>query len=306
MLARSSQLAALAAFESAARHQNFAHAAAELHLTASAVSHHVRKLEAQLGCSLFQRHARGVLLTHEGRMLADAAASALGDLDAVLGSLRTTKEIARVRISILPSLAQCWLMPRLVRFARRHAEVRLSIDADRSLARFDEGGPDLAIRYGLGRWAGMTSLHLMGDAMVPAAAPNLPGARDVRDARGIAALPLIADLSFQGWREWFRAAGVARIRLPALHHIANTNDAIVAAAAGLGAVLARRRLAQPMLDSGALVTLPGPELATHYAYWIVHPAHRRLSPAAAHFAEWLRAEAHADASVPPDPSRPIA
>jgi len=63
-------LSALAAFESAARHQNFSHAGEELHLTASAVSHHVRKLEARLGVPLFQRHARGVSLTAEGRRLA--------------------------------------------------------------------------------------------------------------------------------------------------------------------------------------------------------------------------------------------
>src|SRR3990170_8619599 len=73
MALRPDWLPALSAFESAARHQNFAHAAEELHLTASAVSHHVRKLEARLGVALFQRHARGVSLTAEGRQLADAA-----------------------------------------------------------------------------------------------------------------------------------------------------------------------------------------------------------------------------------------
>src|SRR3546814_5326573 len=70
---RSALLPSLGVFAAAARHQNFAHAADELHLTASAVSHHVRKLEASLGVALFQRHARGVTLTGEGRLLADAA-----------------------------------------------------------------------------------------------------------------------------------------------------------------------------------------------------------------------------------------
>ncbi|MFY0576404.1 LysR family transcriptional regulator [Cystobacter fuscus] len=98
-------LPALAAFESAARHQNFAHAAQELHLTASAVSHHVRKLEAQLGVALFQRHARGVSLTAEGRRLADAASSALTDMDVVLRGLRAARdEHDRVRITTLHSL----------------------------------------------------------------------------------------------------------------------------------------------------------------------------------------------------------
>ena len=83
MSLRPALLPALGVFAAAARHQNFAHAADELHLTASAVSHHVRKLEALLGVVLFQRHARGVKLTLEGRQLADAANAALGDIDAV-------------------------------------------------------------------------------------------------------------------------------------------------------------------------------------------------------------------------------
>ena len=291
MLTRSSQLAALAAFESAARHQNFAHAAAELNLTASAVSHHVRKLEAQLEVTLFQRHARGVLLTPEGRMLADAAAGALGDLDSVIGSLRAARDTQRVRISCLPSLATTWLMPRLAGFTALHPAIRVSFDADRSLARFEEGGPDLGIRYGLGGYPGLTTHFLMDDAMFPAASPALPGLADVRGPADVAALPLIGDLSMQGWREWLRAAGVKRARLPALHHISNTADAMIAAAAGMGVTLARRRLAQPLMESKRLVRLVGPELATQYAYYVVHPAHQRLNPAATKFVEWLKAEA---------------
>src|SRR3546814_256456 len=84
---RSALLPSLGVFAAAARHQNFAHAADELHLTASAVSHHVRKLEASLGVALFQRHARGVTLTGEGRLLADAASAAVSELDAVVQSL---------------------------------------------------------------------------------------------------------------------------------------------------------------------------------------------------------------------------
>ncbi|HEY1140051.1 MAG TPA: LysR family transcriptional regulator, partial [Lysobacter sp.] len=99
MALRADWLPALTAFESAARHQNFAHAAEELHLTASAVSHHVRKLESRLGVPLFQRHARGVSLTAQGRQLADAAGTALADVDGVLRSLRGSREDeSRVRI----------------------------------------------------------------------------------------------------------------------------------------------------------------------------------------------------------------
>ena len=118
MALRADLLPALAAFEAAARHQNFAHAAEELHLTASAVSHHVRKLEQRLGMSLFQRHARGVALTPEGRQLADAAGAALADMDGVLSSLHSARDPSdQIRITTLHSLAYTWLMPHLARFS---------------------------------------------------------------------------------------------------------------------------------------------------------------------------------------------
>ena len=94
MKLRPALLPALGVFVAAARHQNFAHAADELHLTASAVSHHIRKLEALLGATLFHRHARGVRLTVEGRQLADAAGAALDDIAAVAGNLHPDPDAA--------------------------------------------------------------------------------------------------------------------------------------------------------------------------------------------------------------------
>src|SRR5689334_11673827 len=170
MALRSDWLPALAAFESAARHQNFAHAAEELHLTASAVSHHVRKLESRLGVPLFQRHARGVALTAEGRRLADAASNALSDLAAVLGGLRPSPTgPERLRISTLHSITYTWLMPRLPRFVAANPHVRLTIDTEAALTRFDDGGPDLALRHGAGHWAGLNAHYVMDDELFPVA-----------------------------------------------------------------------------------------------------------------------------------------
>src|SRR3546814_13366872 len=96
---RSALLPSLGVFAAAARHQNFAHAVDELHLTASAVSHHVRKLEASLGVALFQRHSRGVTLTGDGRLLADAASAAVSELAAVLQSLGRRDDRQRLRLN---------------------------------------------------------------------------------------------------------------------------------------------------------------------------------------------------------------
>lgn len=292
MALRSDWLPALAAFESAARHQNFAHAADELHLTASAVSHHVRKLESRLGVALFLRHARGVSLTPEGRQLADAAGSALADMDGVLRGLRAGREDReRVRITTLHSLAYTWLLPRLPGFARRHPQIRLSVDTDVALTRFDEGGHDLGIRHGPGHWPGLSSHHLMDDALFPVAAADLPGLSGITEAAQVAQLPLIADRARQGWPDWFRAAGVHGPGFEERYSFSDTTDALQAAVHGLGAALARELIVAPYLADGRLVRLPGPSLPTRWHYYAVHPAHRRLRPAARLFLDWLLEQA---------------
>ena len=296
MALRSDWLPALAAFESAARHQNFAHAAEELNLTASAVSHHVRKLEGRLGVVLFQRHARGVALTAEGRQLADAAGSAMADIEGVLRGLRVASvDHDRVRIATLHSLTYTWLVPRLHRFAALHPQIRLTVDTEIALTRFDDGGPDLGIRHGPGHWPGLTAHPLMDDAMFPVAATTMPGFARVRDAAQIAALPLISDLARQGWHDWFRLAGVHGARFREMYTFSDSTDALNAAAHGLGAALAREQIAAPYLASGRLVRLPGPVMPSRYAYFVVYPAHRRLRPAARAFVDWLLSEANTTA-----------
>ncbi|HEX7111189.1 MAG TPA: LysR substrate-binding domain-containing protein [Mizugakiibacter sp.] len=300
MSLRSAWLPSLHVFASAARHQNLAHAADELHLTASAVSHHVRKLETLLGVMLFQRHARGVALTPEGSVLADAVAAAVTDIDAAIGALaglRRPQGAQRVRVNVLPSLAACWLVPRLSRFAAAHPQIRLTIETERTLTRFDAAGPDLVVRHGPGRWPGLTAHFLMDDALFPAAAPTLPGLGEIAAPAQIASLPLIFDLGLEGWREWFRAAGVRTVRLANMHTFSDADDALNAAAGGLGVVLARKHLVQPFLADGRLVRLPGPILPTRFAYYAVHPAERTPSPAAAALIDWLQREAHASSIV---------
>jgi LysR family transcriptional regulator, glycine cleavage system transcriptional activator len=285
---------AFAVFAVAARHQNFAHAAEELHLTASAVSHHVRRLEMALGAKLFQRHARGAVLTAEGRTLADAANAALSDLDAVCASLRTgQRDAAELRVAALHSITYCWLVPRLRAFTLAHPHIRLRIETSPALTRFDASGPDLAIRHGAGHWPGLTSHHLMDDALFPVAAPAMPGVSAVTQPGQIAKLPLIDDLAQQGWRDWFRAAGMRGLRLKEIHTFSDSTDAMRAAACGIGAALAREHIAAPYLQSGELVRLPGPVIKARFSYYVVHPAHRRPGAAASVFIEWLRQEARA-------------
>ena len=291
MALRSDWLPALAAFESAARHQNFAHAAEELHLTASAVSHHVRKLEARLGVALFQRHARGVSLTAEGRQLADTASNAIHDIDGAMQDLRGRRDDAHtVRITTLHSFAYTWLIPKLPAFAAAHPDIRLRVDTEIALTRFDDVGPDLGIRHGPGHWPGLTARHLMDESLFPVAAPGLPGSDRVHAAGDIPRLPLVADLSHQGWHDWFRANGVHGARIDERFVFSDSTDMLRASAIGLGAALARERIVAPWLASGQLVRLPGEAMPGRYAYHIVYPAHRRPRPAVRRVIDWLSAQ----------------
>ncbi|NOK08175.1 LysR substrate-binding domain-containing protein [Corallococcus exercitus] len=301
MTLRTDLLPALAAFESAARHQNFARAAEELHLTASAVSHHVRKLEDRLGVVLFQRHARGVALTAEGRQLADAASSALSDMDNVLGSLKRSRdEDAVVRVTTVHSLTYAWLLPRMSGFTALHPRVRIHVDTEMALTRFDEGGPDLGIRYGQPPWPGLSAQPLMDDALFPVASPRLAGIEHVREAGDVAKLPLIGDLSRQGWQDWFRSADVRGVRVEERYSFSDTTGALMAAVQGLGAALAREKIVTPYFADGRLIRLAGPIVPTRASYFVVHPSHRRLRPAARLFCDWLLAQR--DRPDPPVPA----
>ena len=296
---RPTLLPALGVFAAAARHQNFAHAAEELHLTASAVSHHVRKLEGLLGATLFQRHARGVTLTAEGRQLADAATAALADIEAVAGTLHPQAGVSVLRITTLHSFAYCWLLPRLPRFCAAYPHVRLEFDTSPALARFDENGPDLGIRHGPGHWPGLTAHHLMDDELFPVASPALAGLTEITEPRQIVRLPLVSDLALQGWRDWFRAAGVRGIRLPAMHIFSDSTDVMRAAVYGIGAALARKHIAMPYLQRYELVRLPGPPLKSRFAYYAIHAAHRTPSPTARLFIDWLKQQAQDDRTPMP-------
>ncbi len=288
MVLRPDWLPALSAFESAARHQNFAHAAEELNLTASAISHHVRKLESRLGVALFQRHARGVTLTAEGRRLADASGSALADMEGALRTLRGDRdEEHRVRITTLHSLAYTWLLPRLPGFASKHPDIRLAFDTETALARFDEGGLDLGIRHGPGHWPGLSSHRLMDEVLFPVASPRMAGIEGIATPADIPRVPLLLDHARQGWHDWLRFAGVHGAALDERYSFSDTTDALLAAANGMGAALARERIVVPYLRDGRLVELPGPRMAARWGYHIVYPAHRRLRPAAQVFVDWL-------------------
>jgi DNA-binding transcriptional LysR family regulator len=119
----------------------------------------------------------------------------------------------------------------------------------------------------------------------------MAGFHSIRSPGDIARMPLIGDAGRQGWHDWFRAAKVRGVTPDERYRFSDSNAALNAASLGLGVALARDRIAAPFLESRQLVPLPGPAMRARWAYYLIHPAHRRLRDAAQLFADWLRGEA---------------
>jgi LysR family glycine cleavage system transcriptional activator len=287
-------LQSLRAFATVARLLSFRRAGEELLITQSAVSHHIRALEQDLGVALFVRKARGVELTQEGgqyfafvRQAFDLIASGTNDL-----RRRATK--SRVRVSLLPSFAANWLVPRLRRFSAAHPDIELVLDPTLRLTNLAAGEADLAIRYGAGRWHDVESRLLMTETLTPVASPALlregPRLSKPRDVLGHTLL--LALKPFE-WEIWAEANGVD-LRAARMIQLADYNIVLQAALDGQGIAIGRLSLAADRLRSGALIQ-PFDKVVTsrRAGYWLVTPRHSRPTDASAAFMAWIAGEAAA-------------
>src|SRR6185437_10454372 len=164
-------IANLLAFEAVARRRSFAHAAAELHLTASAISHQISRLEAQLGVRLFDRDAHGVKLSAAGSGYMSRIGGALSALVAASDDLQHgVKNSLYVHAS--PSFASLWLVPRLQAFTQQHPEIVLNLSATPTHSDFALGQVDVDIRYGVAQWPDLTIEPLFEERITALASPD--------------------------------------------------------------------------------------------------------------------------------------
>ncbi len=210
-------LNALRAFEAAARHQSMVAAAAELGVTPAAVSEQVRGLETRLRTPLFQRGARGIVLTEEGRAFLPGLSDGFDRLAWASEAIHERRVRGRVGISLLPALAAGWLVPRLPDLRRALPGVDLLIRTERRLIDFAREEVDLAIRFGPGPFRGLEARRLMYEDVFPVCAPALAHGPRAPKVLGDLAEPGVALLhdidahpqqTWMDWRGWFRRAGL--------------------------------------------------------------------------------------------------
>jgi LysR family glycine cleavage system transcriptional activator len=301
-MSRLPTLNGLQAFEATARHMSFAEAAKELSLTPSAVSYQVRTLEDRLGVDLFERLNRAIALTEAGALLMPDVRDAFARLHQGVSRLSADTPDEILIVSTGPSFASKWLAPRLFSFLDAHPDIEVRISASLKLVDFNRDGVDVGIRFGPGNYPGLELTKLMGESVIPMAAPSFWAKHPVSSPADLLALPLIIDESMDfspdapSWRDWFAAAGVTGAGEPRGVHFNHADHAMDAAARGSGVVLGRTTLASDDVQKGLLEErFPEQRLHTPFAFYLVMPPTAKLKPKVAAFRDWLVAETGADA-----------
>jgi LysR family glycine cleavage system transcriptional activator len=277
----------LRAFDAAARLGSFSRAAQAVHLTHGAVSRRIAELEAQFKMPLFERLPRGVRLTAAGERLQAIVAEVLATLAGAVEDLRLGPRPRRVvRVSLLPSFASRWLLPRLAPFRALHPEIEIQLIAELGLADFARERVDLAIRYGLGRWPRVTVEPLMAETLCPVVAGGAGRLRLIARPQDLDGETILHDLNEDAWDGWFNSLGWR----PSRARSESYNDytlALEAAAIGLGIAMGRSRLTEIDLRSGRLRPASAFEVPNPKGYYLVTPR-RPPSEEATIFIAWLR------------------
>lgn len=297
-------LPALRFFEAAGRHLSFKAAAEELNVTPSAVSHGVAALEQTLGVTLFVRETRRIALTPAGADFLAYVSEAFSLIAVGAQRLPTRSADRRISITCAPSLAARWLVPRLGDFRARWPDVSVLVDASRRQARFPLDGFDFAVRFARAPLAGpQIWIPLFGERLVPVCAPGFLGRWTDAEGRcdlGRAPLIHVTTVS-EDWAAWADKAAVTGVAATGLDvkrglSFDAINMALDAAAAGLGAAMGRRPLADADLAAGRLVPAGWPEVASAVSYWLVCAESAAARPELAAFQRWLIEQAAAFAA----------
>lgn len=294
MAKRLPPLLALEAFDAAARHMSFKAAAAELHLTPSAISHRVKQLEQHLGLPLFRRLNREIRLTEAGQDYANATRKAFDQVVQASAKLSLPRQAEELRLSAVPHFATLWIIPHLESFLDTQQGLRLYVESSQRNADFARDAVDAAIRYGNGRWPGLAATRLTDIGVAPVCAPKLlPTLKHPRD---LAQHTIIHLSAFpDAWPRWLAAVKAGAIKPRREIWVDNITQTVDAAERGLGVALGLSPLIAPRLQEGRLSLPFTPPVQVDGSYWFVCRRAEANKPRVAALRDWLlrlMAEAH--------------
>lgn len=286
-------LNAVRSFDAAARHLSFTLAARELCVTQGAVSRMVQALESELGVALFHRIGRNLELTPAGAAYHPHILEALDRIAVATRSVKRMDGGGVLCISVLPTFAMRWLVPRLAGFQRRHPDILIDITTNERLVNFSAEPIDIGIRYGLGQWTNTeATLFMPEDVAVFCSPALLQCGPPLRSPADLVAHRLLQHTTRAGaWQRYFTTCGLPPPDISQSPGFEHFFMVIEAAAAGMGVALLPLFLAMDEVASGRLVRPFDQTLRNEQAYYIVHaPSAGRMRKIRL-VKEWLLAEA---------------
>lgn len=289
------QLNALRTFAVAARSLNFSHAADELNVTPSAVSHQIKDLETRLGVELFVRLHRGLALTAAGESLLPGVQSGLASFQQAIDGLQQLYRTSALTVSVPPSIAMKWMVPRLAAFKTRHPDIDVRLSSDVEFPDFSREDVDIAVHYGAGDYPGLHSEQLASNSVAPMCSPlllqgNTPLAQPA-DLQYFTLLhdagPSEADDASYDWDRWLRDHGVSNVDASLGLRFGASADVLNAAVAGAGVAIGKTALAIDDLRAGRLVCLFDSVVPEEMAYNVVYRPGATEQMKIAAFRDWL-------------------
>lgn len=291
-------LTALRAFEVAARHLSFSRAAEEMNVTPAAVSHQVRSLEDYLGVRLFRRRPQGLMLTDAAQRALPGLRDGFDQIARAVSGLREHDENRPLTVSVAPSLAAKWLVPRIEHFRAAYPGIEVRIDATPRLADFDDEQVDVAIRYGRGGYPNLHVERLAAQEIFPVCSPRLlHGRHPIREPADLQYHTLLhldwrhRDVTLPDWQMWLAGAGVDDVvdssRGP---RFGQQSMAIEAAVAGHGVALGTALVVADDLAAGRLVRPFGHSVYEEFTYFLVCRREVAETPRVRAFRSWLGEE----------------
>ncbi|PTX58111.1 LysR family glycine cleavage system transcriptional activator [Litoreibacter ponti] len=281
-------LAALRAFEATARLNGFSAAARELNVTHAAIAQHVRALEADLGVSLVFRSGAGMALTEQGRGLAASLGDGFRQIADGVALVRARKEDQPLNISLTPSFAENWLMPRIGAFWAEHPEIKVALNPSMDLVDLRRDGFDMSIRYGRGDWPGVDAEMLVHANFVIVGTPEMAEHVQGRNVLALGELPWVFETGREELIVWAQSVGLGECALDSIE-VPTNSMAMSATRAGARISIQNKAVVERDLAEGRLVCLHE-EAPSRLGYYLVRPPGIRSNRLKI-FERWLKSVA---------------